>query len=89
MVIVEAKDILGGVEIISKETPPCGAMWGRMPLKVMGPPWMMVMVPVTKRVVSALDVELYVGGRGAGPRGWWRKKPPGRWLEFNTGSDAR
>jgi hypothetical protein len=27
-----------------------------MPLKVIGPPWMIVMVPVAKRVLSAIEV---------------------------------
>ena len=39
-------------------------MVGEMPLKVMGPPWMIVMVPVTKRVVSALDVATIVTSAG-------------------------
>ena len=37
---------------------------GEMPLKVMGPPWMMVMVPVTKRVLSALEVATTVTSAG-------------------------
>lgn len=39
-------------------------MVGEMPLKVMGPPWMMVMVPVTKRVLSALEVATMVTSAG-------------------------
>ena len=31
-------------------------MVGEMPLKVMGPPWMMVIVPVANRVLSLLAV---------------------------------
>ena len=33
-------------------------------MKVIGPPWMMVMVPVTKRVLSALAVATMVTSAG-------------------------
>src|SRR5579859_7328179 len=41
---------------MSHSAAPCGAMVGVMPLNVIGPPWMMVIVPVAKRVTSPLDV---------------------------------
>src|SRR4029077_6437369 len=39
-------------------------MVGEMPPKVMGPPWMMVMVPVAKRVLSPLAVATTVTSAG-------------------------
>src|SRR5215467_2271511 len=40
--------------------PPCGAMVGVMPLKVIGPPVTMVMVPMTNPESSALGVATMV-----------------------------
>ena len=45
---------------MSQYAAPCGAMVGLMPLKVIGPPAVMVMVPVAKRVGSPTDVATMV-----------------------------
>src|SRR6266481_2836725 len=45
---------------MSQKAAPCGAIVGVMPLKVMGPPAMMVMVPIARRVLSATDVATMV-----------------------------
>lgn len=50
--------------------PPCGTIVGEIELKVMGPPWMMVMDAVEKRVVSALAVATMLSVEGVVTVGW-------------------
>ena len=40
---------------MSKKVAPWGAMVGEMPLKLIGPPGVMVIVPMVKRVGSPLE----------------------------------
>src|SRR2546423_874952 len=57
---MEAEEMFGASRKISHKVAPWGAIVGEMPLKVIGPPWMMVIVPMLKRAVSALGVATMV-----------------------------
>ena len=49
---------------MSQNAAPAGAMVGEIPLKVMGPPWVMTMVPMAKRVGSSTEVATMVTSAG-------------------------